>query len=60
MRVKSQFWDIEWLRNAPKIHEKVWASSPEVDELAEFLREAREKVYWKVKINNYVSRRIRL
>jgi len=37
VRVKSQFWDIEWLRNAPKIHEKVWASSPEVDELNYFL-----------------------
>ena len=42
----------EWLRKTPKIREKVWSSSPEVDELAEFLREAREKIYWKVDIKS--------
>ena len=42
----------EWLRKTPKIRGGVWSSSPEVDELSEFLREAREKIYWKVDIKS--------
>ena len=40
------------VQETSKIRGRVWSSSPEVDELAEFLREAREKIYWKVDIKS--------
>ncbi|RLG17895.1 hypothetical protein DRN63_02410 [Nanoarchaeota archaeon] len=40
--------DLESKKVERALYSEVWSSSPEVDELAELLRKAREKIYWKV------------